>query len=162
MNVVADASVLISLSAIGELPLLPAMFPAGVLVPDAVWREGVEDGGNRPGARLVAEAKWVQVRRVGRTDLVKLLKANLDDGEAEAIALAQEIKADLVLLDERDARRAAEELGLSVLGSVGILLKAKKVGRIPSLRVVLDRLQTEGHFRMSLDLYVRAVREAGE
>ncbi len=162
MNVVADASVLIALSAIDELPLLPAMFPAGVLVPDAVWREVVEDGGNRPGARLVAEAKWVQVRRVGRTDLVKLLRANLDDGEAEAIALAQEIKADLVLLDERDARRAAEELGLSVLGSVGILLRAKKVGRIPSLRVVLDRLQTDGHFRMSLDLYVRALREAGE
>ena len=88
MNVVADASVFIALSAIDELPLLPALFPAGILVPDAVWKEVVEAGGDRPGARQLAQATWVQVRRTTRIDLVRLLQTNLDDGEAEAIALA--------------------------------------------------------------------------
>ena len=162
MNVVADASVLIALSAIDELPLLPALFPAGILVPDAAWKEVVEAGGDRPGARQLAQATWVQVRRTTRIDLVRLLQTNLDDGEAEAIALAQETKADLVLLDERDARRAAEELGIPVLGSIGVLLRSKQAGRISSLRTALDRLQTDGHFRVSSHLYARVLREAGE
>jgi hypothetical protein len=110
----------------------------------------------------VAEAKWLQVRQVTRVYLVRFLRADLDDGEAEAIALAEEVGADVVLVDERDGRRAAATLGLSVLGSVGILLRCKQVGVLSSLRPALDRLRTEGRFRIGQDLYLRALREAGE
>lgn len=162
MKVVSNASVLISLSAIGKLVLLHERFPEGVLAPEAVWREVVQEGGERPGAREVAGAEWIIVQRVRAEAVVHLLRAELDEGEAEAIALAQEVGADLVLLDERDARRVAGRMGLKVLGTVGLLLWAKREGKIASLREQLDALQNQGKFRISQRLYSRVLQEAGE
>ena len=94
--------------------------------------------------------------------MVTLLRSELDAGEAEAIALAQEVKADVVLLDERDARRVAMRLGLNVLGTVGLLIEAKRAGRLSSVREQLDALQNQAKFRLSRRLYERALRESGE
>jgi predicted nucleic acid-binding protein len=74
----------------------------------------VQDGGERPGAREVAGVEWVMVQRVRAGAIVHLLRPELDEGEAEAIALAQEVGAALVLLDERDVRRVAGRMGLEV------------------------------------------------
>jgi len=90
------------------------------------------------------------------------LKADLDEGEAEAIALAYEMSADVVLLDERDARRAAMRMGLKVLGTVGILLWGKQMGKLVSLREQLEALRFQGNFRISQRLYDRVIQEAGE
>lgn len=162
MTVVADASVLIGLSAIGQLPLLHARFPSGIFIPEAVWREVVDEGRGRPGAQEVADADWITVRSAAARGMVQLLLADLEQGEAEAIALAHETDADIILLDERDARRAARRLGLRPLGTIGILIWAKQSGRVSNLREVLDKLQAEGNFRMSQTLYERALREVGE
>ena len=94
--------------------------------------------------------------------MVGLLRAELDEGEAEAIALAHEIRADIILLDERDARRAAMRMGLKVLGTVGILLWGKQTEKIVSLREQLDALRFQGKFRISQQLCDRVLREAGE
>jgi hypothetical protein len=155
-------SVLIGLSSIGKLLLRREKFPEGVLVPEAVWREVVHEGGERLGAREVATADWITVQKVNAEGTVRLLRAELDEGEAEAIALAHEVGADVVLLDERDARRAARRMGLKVLGTVGILLWAKQTGKLLSLREQLEALQSRGKFRLSQRLYERALREAGE
>jgi len=160
--IVADASILIGLSTIGQLNLLWERFPGGILIPPAVWREVVEQGGERPGARAVAEADWITVRDVTALEIVQLLKTELEAGETEAIALAHQVDADTVLLDERDARRAARQLNLSVLGTVGILIWARRTGRITSLRCALDALQAQAQFRISRRLYMRALGEAGE
>jgi predicted nucleic acid-binding protein len=162
LKVVADASVLIGLSSIGRLALLHERFPDGVLVPSAVWREVVEQGGERPGAHEVAGADWVTVRDVTAREIVQLLQMELEEGEAEAIALGHETAAEVVLLDERDARRAAKQLGLRVLGTIGILIWAKQVGKLASLRETLDALQIGAKFRMSRSLYERALTEVGE
>ena len=122
MKVISSASVLIGLSSIGMLLLLRERFPEGILVPEAVWREVVDEGAERPGAREVSAANWIKVQKVKDKRMVGLLRAELDEGEAEAIALANEVGADVVLLDERDARRAAMRMGRMVLGIVGILL----------------------------------------
>jgi predicted nucleic acid-binding protein len=122
----------------------------------------VEQGGERPGAREVAKAKWITVRDVTAQEIVQLLEMELEEGEAEAIALAHEIGARVVLLDERDARRAAKQLGLRVLGTVGILIWARRAGEIASLREALDELQARAKFRISRSLYERALREVGE
>ena len=106
MKVVTNASILIGLGGIGRLDLLHERFPDGVLMPRTVWREVVEQGGERPGAREVAEANWFAVHDVKAHEMVQLLEMELDEGEAEAIALALEVAADVLLLDERDARRA--------------------------------------------------------
>lgn len=162
MKVVADASVLISLSTIQQLPLLTERFPQGILIPQAVWREVVAQGGDRPGALDVAAAPWITVLPGVTSGINQLLQAELEEGEAEAIALAHALSADLVLLDERDARRAAGRLGLRTLGAIGILIWAKQSGRLPALKPMLDALRRQGKFRISPALYEQALITVGE
>lgn len=162
MAVVADASVLIGLSSIGQLALLQKRFPDGVLIPPAVWREVVEQGAERPGAREVADADWITVRDVSALEIVRLLQTELEEGETEAIALAKQARAKLVLLDERDARLAARQLNLHVLGTIGVLIWARRTGAIPNLQRALDALRDRGGFRISQQLYERALNEVGE
>ncbi|MCD6137338.1 MAG: DUF3368 domain-containing protein [Deltaproteobacteria bacterium] len=162
MKVISNASVLIGLSSIGMLLLLRERFPEGILVPEAVWREVVDEGAERPGAREVSAANWIKVQKVKDKRMVGLLRAELDEGEAEAIALAHEVGADVVLLDERDARRAAMRMGRKVLGTVGILVWGKQTGKLVSLREQLDAMRSQGKFRISQRLYDRVLREAGE
>ncbi|RMG50529.1 MAG: DUF3368 domain-containing protein [Acidobacteria bacterium] len=152
MKAVADSSVLIALSRIGQLRLLQCRFADGVLIPDAVWDEVVETGGDRPGVSEVRAASWIQRRRVKDQDYVRLLRADLDAGEAEAIALAREEGAEVILLDEKEARRTARRLGIQVLGTVGLLIWARREGLIPSLRELLQTLQEEGGFRLSREV----------
>lgn len=89
------------------------------------------------------------VCEVTNKPLVSLLRLELDEGEAEAIALSCEGSAEPILLDEKNARRIAQRLGLAVLGTVGILIWAKRAGLIPNLREQLDALQSQGKFRLS-------------
>lgn len=162
MRAVSNSSVLISLSAIGQLDLLHKRFPEGILIPRAVWQEVVETGQGRSGAKQVASASWLEVADVADTDLVSILETDLDAGEAEAIVLTREQRLSIVLLDEKDARKAAAKLGLSVLGTVGVLIWAKRAGHIASLRSQLDVLQQKGSFRLSKVLYLEALATVGE
>ncbi|MGB9885820.1 MAG: DUF3368 domain-containing protein [Moorellales bacterium] len=164
MPVVADSSTLISLASIGRLSLLRE-FHRKILIPPAVWREVVLEGRGRPGASEVRQAQqagWVEVAEPSDRSLVVMLRRELDDGEAEAIALAREKKAEVVLLDETDARRIAEVLGIPRAGVVGVLLRARLEGRIPSLQAELDRLRRERGFRLADTIYRAVLERAGE
>ncbi len=162
MIVISDSSVLIGLSSIAQLHLLRELLQDEIIIPAAVWHEVVENGAGRPGAKLIEAADWISVRQVADTDFLCLLRNELDPGEAEAIALAKEMKSTLVLLDERDARKIAKSLSLNVLGTVGLLIQAKQVGKIMSLQEALNRLRTEAQFRISDHLYDQALRTVGE
>ena len=162
MIVVADASVLIGLSSIGYLHLIQDQFSGKVLIPPAVWKEVVEQGGDRPGSHQVSIADWINVHDLKSQDISRILKMELDEGESEAIALADELKADVVLLDEKDARRIAKQIGLRVLGTIGILVWGKRVGKINNLRQVLDILQNRAMFRISHTLYQQTLKSVGE
>ena len=107
-------------------------------------------------------SNWIEVMSIADTDLVTMLKASLDSGEAEAIVLAREQNLSIVLLDEKDARKAARKLGLSVLGTVGVLIWAKRAGIIDDLRSQLVALQQQGGFRLSRSLYLEALAAVGE
>jgi len=163
LSAVANSSSLIALSTINQLGLLPRRFPKGIAVPRAVWREVVETGEGQPGAEEVANSSWITVREVKNTGLVSLLTSELDDGEAEAIALCQELGCEILVLDEKDARRVARRLGLKVLGTVGILIWARRKGYLAtSLREQLDALRDQGDFRLSQTVYDEALRAVGE
>jgi len=97
MKVTSNSSILIGLSAIGRLELLHRRFPEGVIVPDAVWKEVVETGHGRTGAEQVATAEWICRQQIQNKVFATALQAYLDQGEAEVIALGQEIGADLLL-----------------------------------------------------------------
>jgi hypothetical protein len=83
-----------------------------MIIPKAVWEEVVVAGSGRPGGVEVSSAKWISVQEAADKSLVNLLRTEIDQGEAEAVALAHEVKAKVVSLDERDARSAAEKLGM--------------------------------------------------
>lgn len=162
MNVVADSSVLIALSTIGQLKLLQQRFPGGILIPEAVWDEVVETGEGLPGAVEVESASWITVCEITDTRFFSLLHSDLDKGEAQAIVLSLEKAADVILLDEKDARQIAQRLGIAVLGTVGLLIWAKRQGLIPSLREQLDTLKTKRNFRLSRFVYEKALQSVGE
>lgn len=156
--VVADSSVLIHLSAIGHLGLLRSLFGLLTVAP-AVWREVVAEGDGRAGAREIEaglQEGWLEVLQPSQELLLRSLKRQLGDGEAETICLAVEHRASLVLLDESEARRVAAGFELQITGIIGILMRAKLEGRIPLLRPELDRLVTSG-FWIELSLYRRVL-----
>ena len=162
--VVSDSSTLIHLAAIGRLSLLKEFY-GHITVPPAVWREVVEHGGNRAGAMEVEQARqtgWIEVSAPEEAVFLQLLRRDLDDGEAEVIALAVERQADLVLLDESDARKTADVYGLSKTGIIGLLIRARQEGRIESLKAELDRLLHQGGFWVEERLYNRALDAVGE
>jgi predicted nucleic acid-binding protein len=94
--------------------------------------------------------------------VVRALQGELDDGEAEAIALAVELQAELILIDERRARAVATRLGLNVVGVLGVLVEAKHRALVPHLKPILDALITRAGFRVSPPLYERVLQAAGE
>lgn len=162
MRAVTNSSILIALSTIGQLSLLHQRFPDGVFLPQAVWREVVETGKGQPGAQDVASASLLTIRQVTNTSIISLLRIELDEGEAEAIALFAENPVDAILLDEKNARRVARQMGLPVLGTAGILIWAKQQGLIITLKEQLDALQNQGEFRLSQSLYQEALNRVGE
>ncbi|MFB6219429.1 MAG: hypothetical protein ABEH77_09710 [Halobacteriaceae archaeon] len=166
-TVVADSTVLIYLAKLGDLDLLCDLFES-VLVPEAVYDEVVNRGheAGYPDALTVEEATDECLENVGRTDEVGQLAeqlqntANLGDGEAAAIAVAQ--RRDVrCLTDDHAARTTAESLGVDVGGTIFVLLEARTTGRLTEDAYVarIDDLSDSG-FRMSASLYRRAI-EAG-
>jgi predicted nucleic acid-binding protein len=126
MKIVSNASPLIALSLIEKLYLLKELW-GEIIIPEAVYKEVVIQGKGKPGALLVENAiknRWIKVIQVKEENPVKFLMSILDYGEAEAIVLAQEIQADLVILDNREPRLFAHQVGLKVIGTIGVILKA--------------------------------------
>ena len=105
---------------------------------------------------------WLQVKEVKDQPLVQALRRDLDQGEAEAIALALQSKAEWTLLDERDARRVAKQLGLRVTGVLGILLRARREGRLSSLQAAMEQLREKAGFHIRAELFADLVRESRE
>ncbi len=145
--VVVDSTCLIGLDKIGHLNLLPNLFEP-ILAPPEVERES--------GFSIA----WLRIEIPVHQELVRALKVMVDDGEAEALALAAERRS-RVVLDDRKARDVAFRMGLQVIGTVGILVRAKRAGFIPWVKPLLNEL-TDNGFRLSEDLKREALRLAGE
>ena len=140
--VVVDTTPLIALSLVGRLDLLKVLYDR-VILPPAVRME-IEAGGELPSARPdLAAAPWIEVVPLGDPGHADLL-IDLDRGEAEVIALARERRARLVILDERLGRRHARRLGLSVTGTLGVLLRAKELKAVATIRPIVETLRHEG------------------
>lgn len=103
---------------------------------------------------------WLNVQKLTGTSLVMVLKLSVDEGEAEAIALAQETESPIIL-DERKARRIAKEMGLEVYGTVGILIRAKQQKIFDEIKPIIEKLEHNG-FYMSDALKEDVLRIVGE
>jgi hypothetical protein len=130
MLVVADASPLILLGKLGLLDLLPDLYDQ-VVVPRVVLDEVTSGEEELPGSRAVRDARWLDVVESDAAApgaLEATLRNELDRGEAAAIALAESLDADLLLIDERQGRRAARRLGLEIKGTLGALVQGRRRG----------------------------------
>ncbi len=161
MIVVSNASPLVALIDINQSALLPQLY-GQVLVPEAVWQEVFERGGDYPQRKEIAQASWLERRVVVDTLTARALQENLDMGEAEAITLAVEVKADLLLMDERLGRRTAQHMGLKVTGVIGVLIEAKHKQLISSIKPLLDALRDQAGFRVGDELYRRVLKDEEE
>lgn len=158
--IVSNSSPIIHLAKIDQLNLLPDFF-GELFIPPAVYEECITDGKGRPEVARIKQASWLRVVQVANQNLVTLLNAEIDRGEAEAIALALETQASLILLDDADAREKTRLYHLNMTGILGILLRAKKSGKIAWLSEKLDALRNTG-FWLSAKLTDRLLREVGE
>jgi hypothetical protein len=159
--VVSNSSALINLARIGKLDLLPDLY-GEVCIPEAVWQEAVVDGEGQAGANEIKSAPWIKALWVKNTELVKALQQELDAGEAEAIALASETQAELLLMDERLGRDTARHLGLRFTGLIGLLVEAKRKGLIANMKGELDALRDVAGFRIADSLYRQILRDEKE
>jgi len=159
--VVSNTSPLTNLAAIGQLDMIRQLY-GQLHIPIGVWNELNANGVAWPGRDEVMESSWISRERVKDIHLVNVLRNDLDRGEAETIALAVEIHADLVLLDEKEGRRIAQRLGLRVSGVVGLLVLAKSQGKLKEVRPYLDALREVAGFYLSDSVYTNALRMAGE
>lgn len=145
--VVIDSTCLIGLERIGQLDILPALFEP-VIIPPAVQRE------------FGISLPWLGVVTPCDQGMVVALKMLVDEGEAEAIALAYESKYQMIL-DDRQARAVAKNMGLFFIGTVGILVRAKQKGVVSAIKPLLEALESNG-FYLSEALKVEALHLVGE
>jgi predicted nucleic acid-binding protein len=129
-----------------------------VIIPSAVYEEVVSAGRGRAGGPEVENAQWIIHHQVKNKDLVTFLSISLDAGEAEAIALAKEINADLVLLDDNDGRNIAGSVGIHFTGTIGLLLRYYQ-GQPADFKEALDELLAQG-FRLSKAEYQKILEQA--
>lgn len=164
MLVISDTSAITNLAAIGHLDLLRELYTQ-IMIPEEVRDELVLGGaGNNPGALEVVSESWfivVSVDGQARSRIAQTYPA-LDVGEVAALALAVERSADLILLDDQAARRAASALQLSYVGIVGILLEAKARLLVTLVKPILDDLRDRAGFRLAEAVYRDALQRAGE
>lgn len=160
MIVVSDTSPLRALSAIGRLDLIPAIFGEAFL-PPAVMQELLVPVKHLP-VFVADDFPFLVMRRPLDVQRVSELHLRLNSGEAEAISLALELRADAILIDERLGRREAEKLGLRAIGVLGILADAKHRGLVVSLTPLIAELRAKIGFRISAELLEMVLRDAGE
>lgn len=150
--VVCDAGPLIALSQIGRLHLLPNLFE-NIVAPPAVLSEI---------SRTVQKPDWLEERSISGIPRAIVASAILGTGEKEALALAVEIRADRILIDESRGRRVAQRLGLNVVGTLGLLAAGKRVGLVSTVRPLVDELVNKHNFWLTPEVIEKTLRDLGE
>jgi len=159
MKAVVNSSPLIFLAKINRLNLLNKLFDE-VIIPKAVYEEAVLNG-KRDKTEIIKNLNWIKVEEVKNRRLINFLMNFIDYGESEVIAYAVENNIDLVVLDDKDARKIAREFYLKVIGTLGILIISKKKGYINELKPIIEKLG-DNNFRISEKLLRRILEEVNE
>jgi len=147
--VITDTSCLIALTKINVLHLLCKLFEY-VIITEEIYAEFGEP-----------LPEWIEVRQVSNKKYQQLLETTLDKGEASAIALAMELKDVLLVIDDLKGRKKAEQLGLEITGTLGILFYLKQIGVISALKPYFEQLQIAG-FRITPTIMEIVLQESGE
>ena len=163
MVAASDTSPISNLALIGRLELLRVQF-GEVWIPGAVKREldRLPSPEGRASIKQAMQAGWLRCRDIANAPLAAVLANDLDEGEAEAIALATEIPADVLLIDEKDGRALARQAGVPVRGVLGILIRAKAMGSVSSVKPEIEALRRLAGFFVATNLEEEVLRSIGE
>ena len=153
MIVVSDTSAVTALLQVGRIDLLRELY-GEVFIPEAVRDELARSHSSLP--------TFLRCEHVLNMPEVRRLLAEIDLGEAEAIVLAKERHADVLLIDDLDARRVAQREGVPFIGLLGVLVQGKQAGRVSSVRNLTAELERVADFRLSAEIKEIAFRKAGE
>lgn len=143
MVIVSDTTAISNLIQFGEIQLLQKIF-GEIIIPRTVQKELLKLKSHSILVNKFIHFDWVTVKNSTQSPNFKQLKKVLDDGEAEAISMAIELKADFLIIDEKEGRRIASEKDLKVIGTLGVLIEARKRGFIESLEKKALELKEKG------------------
>ena len=143
-KIIVNATPLIVLCHIGCLGLLKKLYDK-IIIPRAVYQE-VCAKPDSACQQIKEHTDWIQVRDVSNQTERKMYQAKLHAGEVEVMILAHEIDADLLIIDDNAAKKTAKYLGFTVTGTLGVLLKAKRMGLIQEVRPLLLAIQKNGFY----------------
>ena len=161
-SVIADAGPLIGLARIGRLNLLRKLFGT-IAIPPQVFHE-LELSSDRPGTKAILEAidsGWIKLEKIKNPNKLSRLHLLVDAGEADAILLALEQDARMLIIDDKKGRKTAKNIGLPIVGTGGILIAAKRAGHLKEVTSVLNDLAGAGYF-ISLTLSKRIIELSGD
>jgi uncharacterized protein len=153
MIVVSDTTALTTLVKAGMDSILPALF-GEVVIPNAVRDEFLSFHSVLP--------TWCRVETAVASPLLAGLRIEIDPGEAEAIALAVQLQATMILLDDRKGRRTADRLRLSHLALPALMVAAKRQGLISSVKEAFHKLACEGNYRIADAIVFELLNSVGE
>ena len=157
-KIVSNTTPIISLLKLNRLDLLQKIYKQ-VYIPTAVYNE-IEAGKTKGYYKDLSEIDWINILEIQDKQAVKYF-LDLDAGEAEAIVLATELNANLIILDEKLGRFHAKHTDLKITGTIGILIKAKSDGLIEKLKPLLDEL-TDKEVWISEKLKSEILKKVGE
>lgn len=158
MVIISDTTTISNLFLIDKLWILQRLYKH-IVIPKAVADELEK---LKWGTNWLSNTQWIEQRTVTDTALVTVLTEVLDLGEAQAIALASECKADLLIIDELKGRNYAKKLNINVIGLIGILIQAKELAIIHSVKDVLNELKTKAGFWLNDELFKTALKLSNE
>jgi predicted nucleic acid-binding protein len=147
--IISDTSCFIILSNIGELEILHKVY-GSILTTEYI---AIEFGEPLP--------NWVNVVSVSEKYRQQILEMQIDKGESSAIALALETPDSTIILDDYKARKIAAQLGINYTGTIGVIIKAKLNGVIPSIRPILEKIK-KTNFHLTVEIEMKALKEAKE
>jgi predicted nucleic acid-binding protein len=148
-TIVSDTSCIILLSKIGELEILNKLF--GTII--TTQEVAKEFGEQLP--------SWFEIQQPKDTNYQSIIEMSVDRGEASAIALAIELDDCLLIIDDLKGRKFAHQFGLTIIGTIGVIVDAKLAGIIPSVRPILAKIRTT-NFRITEPLELLILKKAGE
>jgi len=158
--VIVNSTPVIALSSIDKLDLLKKLY-GSVIIPNAVENEIGAKRKSKAYIQLENSTGWISIKEIDNITQKQTFKTQLHDGEVEVIILGQELNADLLVIDDYNAREYAKYLGLNVIGTVGVLLLAKSKGFVQEVKPWVDRLIANG-IHISNRLYADVMKIAGE
>jgi len=140
-NVISNTTPILSLLKIDKLDVLQKLY-GEIIIPNAVYKE-IEQGINKPYYQNLKEIIWIKIEGISDKKALQYFN-DLDAGEAEVLILANEINADLVIIDEILGRKFAQKLNINLTGTLGILLKAKELNYIENISSLITQLRDKG------------------